>query len=183
MTRKDLAVIWAISIVVLIAIISRYGVIDEKNEYHFELFIQQYGVDQITANLIEDWVNEASSLTGIDPALLMALIARESAFDINASGGLDEIGLMQLRPLTAGEMGVDIRNPKDNVLGGAMYLNKQLTRFGCVTKALYAYNAGASRVVNDNVPVSSLRYAQDIIVIWEQLKTQISLNIQTESVV
>ena len=53
---------------------------------------------------------------------------------------------MQLMPGTAAAMGVDPRDPEDNLRGGALYLRQQLDRFGSVPLALAAYNAGPGAV-------------------------------------
>jgi soluble lytic murein transglycosylase-like protein len=51
-------------------------------------------------------------------------------------------------PGTARDLGVDPRDPIQNLAGGARYLRQQLNRFdGDVEKALAAYNAGPGRVM------------------------------------
>ncbi len=57
------------------------------------------------------------------------------------------LGVMQLMPGTAAELGVDPTNVADNIHGGAMYLRRQLDRFGSVPLALAAYNAGPGAVI------------------------------------
>jgi soluble lytic murein transglycosylase-like protein len=57
------------------------------------------------------------------------------------------LGLTQLLPGTARELGVDPRDPDESIDGGAHYLRSQLNRFnGDLERALAAYNAGAARV-------------------------------------
>jgi soluble lytic murein transglycosylase-like protein len=54
-------------------------------------------------------------------------------------------------PGTARDLGVDPRDPFQNLEGGARYLREQLDRFdGDLEKALAAYNAGPGRVIRAN---------------------------------
>jgi soluble lytic murein transglycosylase-like protein len=66
---------------------------------------------------------------------------------MNAVSVKGALGVMQLMPATAAELGVDPTNPADNIRGGAMYLRRQLDRFGSVPLALAAYNAGPGAVI------------------------------------
>ena len=84
---------------------------------------------------------------GLAPALVKAVIAAESAFDPDAVSHKGAQGLMQLMPQTASELGVeDAFQPADNVRGGARYLREMLDRYGDVSRALAAYNAGPNAV-------------------------------------
>jgi soluble lytic murein transglycosylase-like protein len=88
----------------------------------------------------------AAARAGIDPRLLAALVWTESSFDPAAVSSAGALGLAQLMPPTAAGLGVDPRDPIQNLVGGARYLRIQLDRFGRVDLALAAYNAGPSRV-------------------------------------
>jgi soluble lytic murein transglycosylase-like protein len=83
----------------------------------------------------------------VPPALVKAVIAAESAFDPLAVSHKGAQGLMQLMPRTAETLGVENAfEPSQNVRGGATYLREMLDRFGDVTRAVAAYNAGPEAV-------------------------------------
>lgn len=93
-----------------------------------------------------------------EPALVLAIIKQESAFDAKISSPAGAMGLMQLMPSTARplakELGVKklkekslTSDPTFNVKLGRLYLEKLIDRFnGSYIMAVAAYNAGPSRV-------------------------------------
>ena len=98
----------------------------------------------------EQWsgpIHDAAARYGLDPDLLTALVWTESAFRPDAVSPAGALGLGQLMPGTAAELGVDPHDPIQNLDGAARYLSKQLDRFGSVELALAAYNAGPGRVI------------------------------------
>jgi soluble lytic murein transglycosylase len=92
----------------------------------------------------------------LDPALLAAVIYRESRFDAGARSSSGAIGLMQLLPDTAKGIALhtggsrfrvaDLYDPEINVRYGAFYLRRLLTKYGDERLALAAYNAGQANV-------------------------------------
>ena len=106
----------------------------------------------------EETRQRASAYTGLiertakqlamQPALLRAVIAVESAFDTRAVSRAGAQGLMQLHPATARRYGVaDAFDPEQNVRAGALYLSDLLRRYGNnLELALAAYNAGENAV-------------------------------------
>ncbi len=92
-------------------------------------------------------VDYLADLNGISPALLEALVWQESRWRAGARSPVGAIGLAQLMPGTARDLGVNPHDPHANLAGGARYLRQQLDRFGGdVELALAAYNAGPGRV-------------------------------------
>jgi len=85
---------------------------------------------------------------GLDPALVLAVIQVESAFQTNAISPKEAAGLMQLIPDTAERFAVrDVFDPQENMRGGMKYLRWLLAYFrGDVTLALAGYNAGEGAV-------------------------------------
>lgn len=98
--------------------------------------------------IVAGWVKQIAPAYSIDPALVMAVIQAESAYNPGALSPKNAQGLMQLIPATAQRFGVkDPWNPLDNIKGGVAYLSWLLRRFsGNVELALAAYNAGEAAV-------------------------------------
>jgi soluble lytic murein transglycosylase-like protein len=91
---------------------------------------------------------DVANANEISPYLLEAVVWQESRWNPSARSRVGAIGLAQLMPGTARDLGVDPRDPIQNLSGGARYLRQQLNRFdGNVEKALAAYNAGPGRVM------------------------------------
>jgi soluble lytic murein transglycosylase-like protein len=97
---------------------------------------------------IDALVQEAATLNGLDPCLILSIMRAESAFNRSAVSVKGAMGLMQLMPATATRFGVkDFFDPRENVLGGTRYLRWLLDRFsGDVRLALAGYNAGEGAV-------------------------------------
>jgi len=101
---------------------------------------------------------------GVDPALVKAVVWRESKFDPRARGRAGEVGLMQVRAEAAGEWAraegrrlashTDLLDPGRNLQAGTWYLRKVLRRYAQTDNpmayALADYNAGRTRVLNWN---------------------------------
>ena len=93
-------------------------------------------------------VEQFSEIHQISPVLLEALVWQESRWRAGARSSAGAIGLAQLMPGTARELGVNPLDPNANLAGGARYLRQQLDRFdGDIERALAAYNAGPGRVI------------------------------------
>ena len=83
---------------------------------------------------------------GVPTDLFLRLVNRESSFRPNAVSEAGAMGLAQLMPGTARDLGVDPNDPVQNLTGGARYLRQQLDAFGTPELALAAYNAGPGNV-------------------------------------
>ncbi|MFW6437881.1 MAG: lytic transglycosylase domain-containing protein [Armatimonadota bacterium] len=92
-------------------------------------------------------INEAASRHNLSADLIHAIVRAESGYDPNCRSSAGAIGLMQLMPGTAEGLGItDPWDPAQNIDGGARYLREQMDRFGDLTLALAAYNAGPGAV-------------------------------------
>ena len=97
---------------------------------------------------IEVMIREVSARYNEDPALIRAVIATESNWNSQAISRKGALGLMQLVPGTARQLGVyNAFDPKQNLDGGVRYLHTLLERYnGDLDRALAAYNAGPGAV-------------------------------------
>jgi len=110
-------------------------------------------------------IRKAARRTGVDPALLHAVIKVESGYDPRAVSARGAAGLMQLMPATARRYHVsDVFNPAQNVRAGAEYLAALLKTFNNDLRlALAAYNAGATAVVKHGWRVPPYRETVDYV--------------------
>jgi len=94
--------------------------------------------------------DQAALKFGLPAAFVHGVMKAESAYRPGAVSPKGALGLMQLMPDTARQLGVDPRNPRENAEGGARYLRELLARYendpDQVVLALAAYNAGPAAV-------------------------------------
>jgi len=97
---------------------------------------------------IEEMIREVSARYRVDPALVRAVMQTESNWNSSAVSRKGALGLMQLVPGTAQQLGVNNAfDPKQNLDGGVRYLHMLLERYnGDLDRALAAYNAGPGAV-------------------------------------
>lgn len=101
------------------------------------------------SHLYKNEVKLAALNSGIETALLHAVIMTESNYNVRAISPKGARGLMQLMPATAKRFGVkNSDDPKQNIQGGARYLSYLLKLFkNDFMLALAAYNAGENAVI------------------------------------
>jgi len=112
-----------------------------------------YTIDRIVAPMdarsaYDDIVADAAKLYDLDPHMIRAVMQTESGFNAMAVSPVGALGLMQLMPAVAAELGVtDPLDPRQNIMGGSRYLRQLLDAHrGNIRLALASYNAGPGNV-------------------------------------
>lgn len=129
-----------------------------------EDYIRQY--NQNEAKLIAREITHAGRKYGIDPLFLSAVFRIESAYNNSAISSAGAIGISQLMPETANEIGANPYNIQSNIDGGSRYLrqminahkNKGIYQYNY---ALASYNAGLGQA-GDHIPSFTYQYIQDV---------------------
>jgi soluble lytic murein transglycosylase-like protein len=103
---------------------------------------------RVRASTYTGLIEEAAHRADVNPALLRAMVAVESAFNPLAVSPKGAQGLMQLLPATLRRYRVNRPfDPGENLRGGASYIKDLLKRYGNdLELALAAYNAGEDAV-------------------------------------
>jgi len=106
------------------------------------------GGEQDRAGGYEPLIQEHARRHSLRPELVRAVIQVESGFNPRALSPKGAMGLMQLMPATARDLGVmNAFDPDDNIRGGTRYLRLLLDKYdGDERLALAAYNAGPGAV-------------------------------------
>ncbi|MDX9787697.1 MAG: lytic transglycosylase domain-containing protein [Desulfobacterales bacterium] len=120
-------------------------------------------------------IDRAAAAYNMDPDLITGVIHAESGFDPNALSPKGAMGLMQLMPQTANELGVaDPFDPVENIMGGTRYLKRLMDRYqGDMSLALAAYNWGMGNLESrgDRLPAETKHYVRKITDFYQERKT------------
>ncbi len=119
---------------------------------------------------------------GIPAQLFFNLVTAESNWDAMITSHRGAIGLTQLMPGTAEELGVDPWDAYENLEGGARYLSQQYQTFGSWELALAAYNAGPGAVQRyDGIPpyAETQDYVQKIMQEFDEDALEAALDISS----
>lgn len=113
------------------------------------------------------YFEEAAQAYGVPVALLKAMGMAESGFNQNAVSGAGAIGVMQLMPGTAASLGVNPYNARENIMGGAKYIAKNLEQFknhsNGLELAIAAYNAGPGNVIKYGYQIPPFKETQNYV--------------------
>jgi membrane-bound lytic murein transglycosylase MltF len=136
-----------------------YKYIDSNGVLHFtnipissgyQLYIKEKPeeVMDISDDMFDHYISEASRFYGLDFFLIKAMIKVESDFNPRAVSKKGAKGLMQIMPFNFDQLRiVDPFDPKENIMGGSMYIKQLLLQYkGRLPLALAAYNAGPNAV-------------------------------------
>ena len=108
-------------------------------------------------------IQQTASAYGVPPAIALAVATKESGLDQAAVGSSGEVGVFQLKPSTAADLGVDPYSLVDNINGGVKYLSQLFNQFGDWFTALTAYNGGAGNVARGTVSNAAQNYAASVL--------------------
>jgi Transglycosylase SLT domain len=111
----------------------------------------------------EQKVLQAAAEAGVPKNIALSLAYQESKFDQSAISKAGAIGVMQLMPGTANDMGVDPYNEDGNIRGGMKYLRKLYDDLGDWSKAVQAYNSGERNVRRGIVPPETAAYVPQVL--------------------
>ncbi|MFH1081609.1 MAG: lytic transglycosylase domain-containing protein [Pseudomonadota bacterium] len=122
----------------------------------------------------ESIINRASEAFGVDPALVRSVIAVESNFNPNSTSPKGAMGLMQLMPATARELGVqNAYDPVENIWAGTRYLKMLADRYeGNINMMLAAYNWGMGNLEKRpaQMPLETRSYIDHVTRHYERAK-------------
>lgn len=130
--------------------------------------------NDVPAGGIEAIIQQAGQTHGVDPALVRSVIKAESNFNAGSTSPKGAMGLMQLMPETARELGVqNAYDPAENVQAGTRYLKRLLNRYdGNVQLALAAYNWGMGNLEKGSgrLPAETRQYIDTVTRYYEDAK-------------
>lgn len=115
-----------------------------------------------------DLARSAALRHGVPEDLFLRLVQQESGWNPQAVSHKGAIGLAQLMPETARDLGVDPRDPAANLDGGARYLRMQHQAFGSWPLALAAYNAGPGAVARHGGIPPFAETQTYVVAVWGQ---------------
>ncbi len=124
--------------------------------------VRSKGGRPVDPQVFESLIKNAAARHQVPEELVKAVIKVESNFNPRATSHMGAMGLMQLMPGTARDLGVQRPyDPGENINGGTKYLRELLDRYdGNVPMAVAAYNCGMANVEKGRLPQETRSYLQ-----------------------
>lgn len=120
-----------------------------------------------------------SALIAKQPPIIQAIIDTESSGNPNARSEVGAVGLMQLMPGTARDLGVDPLDPVKNIEGGTRYYNQMRKKFPDMKTAIASYNWGPGNMTKAVAKVE----AKGLKPTWQNIKKYNSVPTETKEYV
>ena len=115
------------------------------------------------ASSVAAQIQAAAPSYGVPPALALAVATKESGLNQAAVGSAGEIGVFQLMPGTAAQLGVNPSDLTANIDGGLTDLSQLYAQFGDWGTALEAYNGGPGNVTRGTVSSAAQAYSASVL--------------------
>ena len=140
-----------------------------KNRHHAPINLNKKDCPEL-----ESVIRRASDKFDVDASLIRSVIKAESDFNPKATSVKGAMGLMQLMPETAKDMGVEnAYDTEENVMGGTKYIKMLLDRYGGnIDLVLAAYNWGMGNVEKkvNSLPDETIQYINLVKSYQKQMK-------------
>lgn len=123
--------------------------------------------DEVKKNIIEQ-----AKTMGVEPAIVLSIAKTESGFRQEAKSSGGHIGVFQISPTTAKNMGYNPYNLDENIKAGITYYKNMYNMFGSIELAVAAYNSGpvAIKRHNNTIPVHSRHFVNKIMADYKVYK-------------
>lgn len=146
------------------------GITSPARAMPLETFIAQY--NEAEAPAIASSIRYSAYRHDLDPLLVASVLYVESRYDNTAVSSAGALGISQLMPDTAADLGINPYDLRDNIEGGAQYLSDMIRQTDRTDTGLAAYNAGPG-AVKDGIPSYTLDYIADVTNTYQNLKKMI----------
>ena len=127
-----------------------------------------------TTEEIKQKIIDTANDMGVEPAVVLSIAKIESGFNQNAKGASGTIGVFQLMPSTARNMGYNPYNLDENIKAGITYYKNMYKQFGSMELAVAAYNSGPMAVKRINgVPNNSKQFVNRVMADYRYYKNNL----------
>ena len=125
------------------------------------VFCEAFGAS--TEEVKQNIIQQAKSM-GVEPAIVLSIAKTESGFRQEAKSAGGHVGVFQLSPTTAKNMGYNPYDLDENIKAGITYYKNMYNMFGSTELAVAAYNSGpvAIKRCNNKIPHHSQHFVNGI---------------------